>query len=822
MATLIAAANGNWSSSSSWKVCDSTAEMDSEVGSIALSTSYSYSPGFTPGAIEIDGIAVKIYSRITDPGTDTFTVCVGQGGSPVSGTEVTIDVADLGDNTGSLPSTSFAAQSYGWVFLKFASPVTLSAATEYTVGAKVSNTSSVTLYRGATSTDYARQLRTTTTQGPSAGDKLYVIGELTGSGTGNSFAIVYDVTSATDYGTGSTSLASLGVGLRGTLSFGTSASTNYRLRLSGLLWVWNGGTLNIGTVATPIPASSTAILEFDCAANGDFGLLKGNGGKVVMQGAAMTYDRAYLAADASAGASSLTTDVSTGWKSSDVIVISPSTTNHTAEKRSLSGDASGTTVNISSSLTYAKNGTAPYISEIGNFTRNVKITSVNQAYRGYVILSVETISTGTVDIDWVEFNSLGNTTTNWRYGVYVYGNEATANIQYSSFLNYYAFYGTSVGGSLTISHCLFSEALTNYGFQVSSSTADSVYSYNWFIGCATSGNGAQVTSGEVVMSYCSFSGNNYGFYSSSSGDVILNNCVIHNNGAGGFSQYNSTGDVTFTNLYVWLNGGWGISLDNKGYPILIDTAYLYGNGECNIGFNQGSGNAVIKNVQSSGSSLVGTSYFANFIGRNTSIYFYNCDLGYVATGKVEHSSRYFQLGASGGTEAYGYNLSVNAATLITDMSAYATRNFFGFGKHDGVEGSDFIHFSAGKMEHDATGGDGGGHCIKISPSSSVLNLDISEFAEQLGMFQVPAQDGVSRTVYIKLKKTSDLNSTNVSIGLFMNGTLVDGWDTCAGISDSAYTEYSVNYTPTEDGVLDFVIKLDGTAGSLYVDGFRWT
>jgi len=210
------------------------------------------------------------------------------------------------------------------------------------------------------------------------------------------------------------------------------------------------------------------------------------------------------------------------------------------------------------------------------------------------------------------------------------------------------------------------------------------------------------------------------------------------------------------------------------------------------------------------------------MGLNKEIYLIDCTLGYVATGKTDHTDYFSVPNAANELAVQTYNLVVGSGNLLPSMSTCPNNGYISFSKYGGVEGADSISFLSGKLEHDSTGGETGGHCIKLSPLSSVQYLDTSKFIDSLPMFQVPAQDGVSRTVYIKLKKTADLDSTNVSIGLFMNGTLVDGWDTCAGLSSSAYTEYSLNYTPTEDGVLDFAIKLDGDTGSLYVDGFRWT
>jgi len=59
----------------------------------------------------------------------------------------------------------------------------------------------------------------------------------------------------------------------GTLNCGTTAATAYYLQLSGSLTIWGGGTFTMGTVATKMPADSTAKLYFDCTSDGEFGLI---------------------------------------------------------------------------------------------------------------------------------------------------------------------------------------------------------------------------------------------------------------------------------------------------------------------------------------------------------------------------------------------------------------------------------------------------------------------------------------------------------------------------------------------------------------------
>src|SRR5262245_16804750 len=142
MAYLIAAANGNWTAAASWGSVDGTSLLDSEANNTALTTSYVESSTFAPGAITIDGIAVKICRRTGSTGT--MSIRLATGGVLVAGTEVTINISDLPNNQIVVDGAN------GWFLFKFAAPVLLLAATNYTVSAKSSSASQVNLFRNAT------------------------------------------------------------------------------------------------------------------------------------------------------------------------------------------------------------------------------------------------------------------------------------------------------------------------------------------------------------------------------------------------------------------------------------------------------------------------------------------------------------------------------------------------------------------------------------------------------------------------------------------------------------------------------------------------
>ncbi len=92
-ATLISTATGNIGSSSTWSTVDTTSLLNSETGNTALNATNGTSSAFTPGAITISGIAVKLAALTNSSGTVKIELV--QAGSSVSGTPITVNCADL-------------------------------------------------------------------------------------------------------------------------------------------------------------------------------------------------------------------------------------------------------------------------------------------------------------------------------------------------------------------------------------------------------------------------------------------------------------------------------------------------------------------------------------------------------------------------------------------------------------------------------------------------------------------------------------------------------------------------------------------------------
>lgn len=282
MATLISAATGDFTAAGTWKVASAVAnaEVDSEASSINLTTSNSDSTAFTLAATNVDAIAIKISAIITPTGTLTAILRNSTTGTDVA--TVTINASDL-------HGTGTTAQ--GWHVFSFSAHTpngTDSYLIRLTRSVADGASNRITIYAStAAAANMARMVRLVTTAAPAAGDKLVIAGQFTGAGTSAPFTVTMNNTATTSFGPTVSGGPPQGITVndKGTLTWGTAAATNYYLKWKGVLKVFAGGTLNVGTSGTPIPANSSAVLEMDSVANVDTGLDAGPGSTVNMYGA---------------------------------------------------------------------------------------------------------------------------------------------------------------------------------------------------------------------------------------------------------------------------------------------------------------------------------------------------------------------------------------------------------------------------------------------------------------------------------------------------------------------------------------------------------
>lgn len=396
MATYVSKSGGH-NFTSTWSEVDSTSFNGQGYShySTALSTTYQNSASFTPGAITIDGFG--IYVQYTNYRATHYAknfnscnldVAIAQGGTTVAGTNFTVDVtklykpssqssAFLLDNNQYIYYRPFGA----WIFFKFASPITLAAATAYTIKAKATQTTDTVIYLGNSDggTNFLRFLRKTTTATPAASDRLIICGEMDLSGNFTECVVTHDLTSsATTYG-------ELEVGYHGTWNFPSASGTGYYFKTNSDVHIGQFGKMTIASSASNLPESSSATFEFDPPSNVSnwqvgsvFSIHEG--AEVSMYGATKT-SYAYLTADIAAGATSANVTATQGsavdpnWKNGDQIVMSPATTSadpsgrwNTWDIKNITADSSSGNLSFSATTNYHRTD-SPWVA---NTTRNIK------------------------------------------------------------------------------------------------------------------------------------------------------------------------------------------------------------------------------------------------------------------------------------------------------------------------------------------------------------------------------------------------------------------------------------------------------------------
>jgi hypothetical protein len=810
MANLIAKTTGNWLTAGTWDVAEAGASsvQTTRSASTNTTTSYVYSSAFTvTNADVIDGLLLHV-KRVNTTGTVSVSLSEDNGSTATR--EVTVNASDL-------------PVDQAWVLFKFGSTLTGDGGADYKVGIKGSSAGNATFYRDGTAGNWARLLRTTATSAPSAGDNLYIAGEWTAAATVSAITVTMNETATTDHGT-------LDIGKSGTLTYDATAATNYYLRLSGDLNIWDGGTLNIGTVATPIPSDSTAKLNLDCGSNVQYGLLVNAGGTFVAQGASKTVS-SFLAANAAAAATTLTTSTSTGWKSGDEIGFAPTSRTYTEyEKRSLSGDASGTSITVASGLTNAHSGTSPTRAELINLTRNVSIFGASASLQSYVTIATLT----TVDADYAEFYWMGSATSLKR-GIDIA--TTTTNVAFS----YCCFHDFSVASSRGVN---IASSATNVAF--TSCVSYGMHSEHYvmaggsttvtFDACIAIGVANTLVHGfdlqdRAPVTNCTAAGislNGFNFAGGLAWATFSGN-TAHSNGRHGvrIAAALLTSTYTIATFTGWRNAGsgsgGGIYLDAELPEVVISSPTLFGNDSANIN--------VANHVQKltiTGATMSGDSSFATAGGLNlqtTKIFpeviLEDCDLGTASGIKVAHSSADIIFGTSTWAAITCRNTKLSSTTAISNLTGTAlARSSVKAQKYAQTAGDHRAFYPQGIVKSDTAIYKTASPSERMTPSSASVKL-------QSGPKRKTVASGATATFeyYVRKSVIGDgaayngnqprlILRKNVAAGI--SGDVV--LDTATAASDGAWELLTgTSASVTDDAVLEAYVDADGTTGWLNLD-----
>jgi len=845
MAVLISGATGNFTDAATWGLSDPTSLLDSELGNTANTTAYVESATFTPGAITIDGIAVKLASREASP-TGTATVRLALGGSDVVGTPTTIDVVDL-------PTCTVGTNEGGWLLFRFAAPVLLLAATAYTVSIRGSTSAQFNLYRNATAGNWSRQLRTTTTLAPVATDILHVMGEHTGPATGNNIIVTMNQTATTDYGAGTDNVPCLTVSQRGSFIYGVAASTNYYLRVSGDIIIYNHGVFSQGSLGAEIPRSSTAVLEFDPVADGGMGFRCRNGGTYNSYGLSRTIGKDIIACalntDEAVNSTSLGVNQDTGWLDNDVIVVAKTSRdgNERTERGLLNGNAGVDTLTVNGfagaggGLQFSHTGTNPVQADVCLLTRNVRVRSASSSIMTFVSIG----ATAIVVIRWTQFSFLGEN-VGGRRGIEISTTTGVCDIQYCSIHDTEdcgLFVGSSSGSNITFSYNVMDRLntaviadTTVHCVFVNASSGVTTMIGNYFFRGTTFNNGTSVVRlNDIGITFigntiCDFTQGGLTFFEngtvgSNSGNRVSgartpNGYAVVLGSVGGGPTF--TGGV-FGSFTSYLNNSEGIITPGIFNGVTLQDFISFGNTTSNFvfgGVNTSTAftDTVITNLVchsiSGFSTLNGVSTGATtFINTTLS----NSSIGVVSGVRTAHTND-ISAGAVAG-DLLVSNCTFGSPTLVSNNGSIGTGGRILFRRLQNLDNNHrwYTRFgfaqSTGAGLTDTTVRTSGSLALRINPINTVTGF--------LYSYRILARAGTAIYANGFLRKNTAFGTSVVTVELFLPGsTVADSTYTMSNTTE-AWEAFIVNatYTGTLDLYATVIIRARTITASafLYVD-----
>lgn len=831
MARLLCDSNINFTGS--WKVIDSTSFTSGEASWSFLSNIYQSSTNFTPGAITVEGLLVKLGCFFTYTGTLSVELYNATAAASVAGTEVTTNVS-------SIPQQLI--QNYnsgGWLYFKFSSPVTLLAATNYNLRIKASTAYSILMFRSGTANDWTRGLVTSTTASPAASDTLILAAPYTGSSAPSYITCTMNNTSSDVY-------ASVELGAYSKMILENSASTNYLLNIAtgGNFITGLNSVAEFGTLVSPVQQSSSFTLGLQSSSAAANQLIIRNLSSFTACGYPKTR-KAKLAANSSVGATSLTTNVSTGWKNGDNIVFGSTVRGGGAastEKKALTADASGTTLTITA-MTLAKLGTAPIQCDIGNVTSNCKIIGTSTTST-FIVQSVgidnsTTVAVVTAFFDNVEFRYIGGPITTFKSGIELRG---------------------SIGSTLSVTNCGFHDVHTSSRLFITNSTGNN-QSYGLNIdGNVINGGNFGITpynsqsltvTGDIqkINNNLLIGQSDTGIYLGGNGFLTgyydINNNIVsgcfygirctlvdNNTNVGNIMSGNTCYGMTFygfdtpgimlrstvKNQTCYLCNNQGIFIQNA-YDCVFDGGTVFANGPTtNVVVGAGD-NIIIRNYTIN-SYAANTSNYNIFLQTNgRAIFFDNCNIGTTVAANI--SSVYTE-GAT--SNAVFRNSTLGNSTFVTfQANSVLSDSRIAIQRNGGVAGVHRVYKSTGTIFNDAVIYDSSPSSSRLTPSSASVKLKSTSF-------QIPVANGGIATISIKVRKSvvGDgtvyngnqprlILKTNPSAGSAYNEDIICATATNAANGAWETLTYTLPSSVTDNVGMEFYVDCDGTTGWINVD-----
>jgi hypothetical protein len=844
-------ATGNFTSASTWGVCSTVALaiLDSEAGSTALTVATQDSATFVPAATAIDAVYLKLASRATGSPSNTMTVVLRNSTTATNALSITVNVSDLDpcDTTN---------KDGGWYCFKFnGSTVTPNGTDSYLIRVNVSaTTTAVSLWTNGTGANWSRYVRTTGTAAPAAGDRMLITRELTAAGVGTNRTVTMDNTAATTFGNttnlsttrGNFVWAAIAIGKGGTLTWGTTASTNYFLSLTGHIIVYSGGTYTMGSNGAEIPRNSSAIVEFVMTSSLDSRVGVTGGATWDTEGLSRTAANntyyALLNADAAAAATSLVCDRITGWLNTDEIAIAATTRTPTqSEERILNANDTTGTLSISAGLTNAHGGSNAVVAEVALITRNVQFRSNNSArFTDFEILANSPSTACSVTMRW----------TSWRYiagaagaGISAgaggsYGTSSVFDVQFCSFRDYGAsgnnainFPTTGGGSTMTFNSNLVVGVGSGAGPAiVMAATTNTVWQISNNICIVPNGSGIQFNdSGGAVGSGNRIVAGSAPFNISESNVSItpglIDNTVVHS-GGGTISFGADAFNQTINGVTVWRQGSSGINCSNAARMLNVTflNCVFFGNTTTNV-IMVALFAGVFDTCTIAGDTSFSTANGLTISSPNNGMVEYeirNCTFGAGGGTKTTHSTVDLNLASVGATVAHVtlVNTTLSSATKTSTTGTIIPGSFIAQQQISGTVAHSKQYFGIGTDAYETGTTHTSGFSEKLTPAITLANSTLRSSPKR-----VAVASGATVTMSVYCQKDGSYNgataprllllanpaigiTSDVQIGIMTGGA--SAWENVNGTTAAA----------SAAGVMEFVVEGVGTAGNFFVA--EWT
>ena len=839
MASLISVADGNMSSNTKWKVASAGTRAIQSNYSASTDTTNAYvyngnTEDITIANLEvIEGVMLFLCNKGDQTG-ETFYVSL----SADSGTTPTREFQCDGVLIPNYPA---------WVFFKFSSSLTGDGGLDYAIGVKTTTAAKATVYRNATAQNWSHLLRTdqNPAAGPASAEPLYILGEFTAHDSKTAYTITMDevVGDAIDHGT-------IDIGHEGNLDYDITAAHNPYMRVSGDINVWCDGDFRMGdATGGAVPSGSIATLLMDCTGAILYQVYIQNGGRFYSLGQAKQ-GTTKLTAQCSSGQKVTTVASTSGWAGGDTIVVAStiqtSSATRQSEERIIDTVDSATQVTVTVNYTYTHLGSSPKQAHVINCTRNVRIigASIANATRLYAYSTLTTII-----IQNTEFQFVGSQAT---AGIYLSSTNSTDIDGVAE----HDCNGTALTVATGSGNCDINDMViwnsnvtqnTNQAILIQSSSASTPPSIQNLT--VIKGRGQLAGSAAVLVADMGLTFKNIVIADSYSAHSMGNGLSISTDtgigaGTGIFGDWdtieiyggdgygctsNATGSFSgvIKNLKIWRNmtagfggnGAAGAGGKKIGDLVLVNFV-LFGNGAANIQLND----LQVNSVTVFGGTIDADASYAvtnGFLGSET------------ATGKWTFIDVDF-----GVTVSHTNDINIGTTTgpaldielihcVLSGVETLNSANLRGgrITQHYTDNSLEFTTYTpVGSINQDTTTRHtASGYSWKLTPLVSYCKLTLpGGIAYGQNSFKVAVLSGKLVTIDAYVYKDATYNGNAprlVLIGGIVAGVGTGGTDTTdtLTVAHSNWEQLEVTGTPSEDGVLEFYIDCDGTAGNVYVD-----